>query len=708
MPLRPELYTLELADSGILDDMKLTGIVRREPGPQEVELEVIASGLNFKDVLRALGELKNSANRIGGEAAGIVTRVGSQVKGIKPGDAVISRDPAGGGFSSHLMARQKFISLKPEFLTFEEASTVSVSFLTAYYGLFELGRLKKGERVLIHAGTGGVGMAAVQLALEAGAEVFSTAGSPRKRALLQEMGVSHVLNSRTLEFADQIMELTAGKGVHLVLNALTGDFLKQSLLVLAQRGRFIELGKREILTPQQVRAINSTASYQAFDIADVLAGSPDGGKDMMEKIFRKFVRGTIRPLPVHVFGMHKANLAFRFMSQARHIGRITLSHRRALREKYLKNETPLRKDGAYVITGGMGGLGMEIASRMAAHPVGTIVLTGRRTPTADTLSRIETMRAAGANILVTQCDISVKKDCDRLFEQIDRLPHPLCGIIHAAGVLEDRTIAQQSWDRFAAVLAPKVQGSWNLHQATKDRLLDFFVLFSSVSSTIGNRGQSNYAAGNSFMNSLAHYRRALGLCANSICWGPWAEAGMAAAGDRPGEKMAQNGILGIRLQEGISAMFSIIQKDLVTPTVLDMNWDLFLDTIPEDLADTYFEKFKAGKTGAASSFAKTEAEEDIGIHLSVLQQIKDANPPERLPLVVALIRKMVGRVMGYEDASMVPPDVSLTRMGLDSLMVMDFRNQLKKRLSILLPFTLLAKQPTPEDIAVHILKEMKE
>ncbi len=709
LPRQQKPYTLETSASGVLDDMKLAEIERREPGPEEVEFEVIASGLNFKDVLRALGELKSTANRIGGEAAGIVTRVGSRVKEVKPGDAIISWDISGGSFSSHLIVQQRFIALKPKSLTFEEASTVPISFMSAYHGLVQLGKLKKGERVLIHAGTGGVGMSAVQLALAMGAEVFSTAGSDKKRAFLRDMGVHHVLNSRTLDFSAQIMEQTQGQGVHLVLNALTGEFLKQSLLVLAEHGRFIELGKREILTPEQVQSIHSTASYQAFDLTDVVGDSACGRKDILKEIFRQFAHGSVRPLPVHVFPIQEANQAFRFMSQARHCGRISLSHRRVLRERQLQSETPLRSDATYLITGGLGGLGMEIAAAMAAQGAGTIVLIGRRAPVGDTLARIEAMKAAGTDVVVMQCDISEQQGCDRLFEQIGRLPLPLRGIIHAAGVLQDRTIAQQDWDRFATALAPKVQGSWNLHLATRDMLLDFFVMFSSASSTMGNRGQSNYAAGNAFMNGLAHHRRALGLCANSICWGPWAEVGMAASGNQPGLKMSKDGIYGIKLQEGLSVLFSCLQKDLANPTILDMDWSRFLEVIPTSSADTYFEILKEGQSASVTTAIATESDDsdETGSRISPLQQIKAASPEEKPPLAIALIGKVAARVMGYEDVAMVPTDLSLNRMGLDSLMTMDFRNQLEKRLSIALPFGLLSEQPTLEDIAAHILNQIE-
>jgi acyl transferase domain-containing protein/acyl carrier protein len=708
MPLPRAEYTLEISGSGILDEMKWAGIDRRPPGPREVECEVVASGLNFKDVLRALGELKNTANRIGGEAAGVITRVGSQVEGFKPGDAVVSWDTAGGGFSSHLIAEQRFVVRKPDFLSFEQAATVPISCMTAYHGLIELAGLQKGERVLIHAGSGGVGMAAVQLALSLGAQVFSTAGSPRKRAFLAQLGAHHVLNSRTLDFSGQILELTQGQGVQVVLNSLTGDFLRQSLRVLADHGRFIELGKREILTAEQVHAVNPTISYQAFDLTDVAGTSPDGRRDLLENVFRLFADGAIRPAPVKVFPVQKANQAFRFMAQAHHIGRIALSHRRALRAARLTGDTPLRQDGAYLITGGLGGLGLELAAWMAAHPVGTVVLVGRREPSGEALAKIEALRAAGANILAVSGDVADKADCARLFAQIDRLPQPLRGIVHAAGVLRDRGIAQQGWDDFKTVLAPKVQGSWNMHLATQDRLLDFFVLFSSASCTIGNRGQSNYAAANSFMNSLALYRRSQGLCANSICWGPWAQVGMAASGSRPGLKMEQLGILGIKLTEGISVMNGIIQKDLAVPTVLDMNWNLFLENVPEASAGTYFKRFMPGGSGVPASPARPGEAAQSGSPFPPLQKIRQAAPQERAPLVMDLVRKVVARVMGYDDIAMVQTDVSLTRMGLDSLMAMDFRNQLEKRLSITLPFAFLTDNSSLEDIAGHILKEITD
>lgn len=702
-------YTLEIGGGG-LDDMRLVGQERREPGPGEVEIEIVASGLNFKDVLRSLGELKNTVNRIGGEASGVVTRVGPGVTGFRPGDAVLSRDMAGGGFSSHQTVPRRFLSHMPAGLDFEAAATLAIPFMTAWRGLFELGGLKKGERVLIHAGAGGVGLAAVQLALDAGAEVFATAGSQRKRAFLAGLAgldARHVFNSRTLDFAQDILAATGGQGVHLVLNALTGEHLARSLRLLSDHGRFIELGKREILTPEQVRALHPTAAYHAFDLTDVVGEAPDGRADMLELLLGKFASGALRPPPVRVFPIQQASRAFRFMSQALHIGRVALSHRRVMRERGLPDGAPLRRDGAYLITGGLGALGLELAAWLAAHPVGTVVLAGRRPPSAETEARLAALRESGAAVVCVRCDVSDAADCARLMERLDGLPHALRGVIHAAGVLDDRSIAQLDWERFAAVLRPKMQGAWNLHLATRRRMLDFFVLFSSASCTLGNRGQGNYAAGNSFMNALAEHRRAEGLCAGSICWGPFAEVGMAATGSQAGARMAQSGILGLRPADAVAVLASVVQQDIAVPTVVDMDWGLFLETLPGDLAATLFERLArpAPPPGTPGASAPARDAEEAGA-ASPLGRILAASEAERPALVLALIRKMVGRVMGYEDISLVPTDASLTRMGLDSLMAMDFRNQVEKRLSVALPFAFLAEHASLEDIAAHLLKEL--
>ncbi|WP_316979472.1 type I polyketide synthase [Shumkonia mesophila] len=697
-----EPYTLEIGGGG-LDDMRLVPQDRREPGPGEVEFEIVATGVNFKDVLRSLGELSDTANRVGGEAAGVVTRVGAGVDDLRPGDAVISRDMAGGGFSAYQTSQRRFLTRKPDFLTFEEAATISIAFMTARHGLFELGKLQKGERVLIHAGAGGVGLAAVQQALNAGAEVFATAGSRRKRDYLTRIGAHHVFNSRSLDFADEVRRLTGGRGVHVVLNSLTGEHLRRSLLLLVDGGRFLELGKREILSEEAVREIHPTARYQAFDLTDVVAGSADGRADMMAAILREMESGALFAPPVRVFPVERASDAFRFMSRALHIGRVALSHRAEIRGRGQSGEKRLRADGVYLITGGLGALGLEFAEWLAAGKVGGIVLTGRRAPSEEAAARIEAMRAGGTEVTAVRCDIADPDDVRRLMEGIDGSPLALRGVIHAAGILDDRTIARMDWERFTTVLRPKMLGAWNLHLATLDRPLDFFVVFSSAAATLGNRGQVNYAAGNAFMNALVDHRRSLGLSGTAVCWGPFADVGMAATGSEAGERMAKNGILGIKPADGVAVLAAILKRDIPVTTVADMDWGRFLETVPGDIASTLFSRLAVPKTAAAPERAPGAEEAGAG---SPAERIRAATPEERPAAVLTAIRRIVAKVMGHEDASAVPTDTSLMRLGLDSLMAMDFRNRVEKRLSVSVPFGFLAEQASLETIAADIVKEI--
>ena len=695
-----ETYTLEIG--GGLDDMRLVPQARREPGPDEVEFEIVASGVNFKDVLRSLGELGNTVNRIGGESAGVVTRVGPGVEDLRPGDAVISRDMAGGGFSAYQTSPRRFLTRKPGFLTFEEAATISISFMTAWYGLFELGKLRKGECVLIHAGAGGVGLAAVQLALNAGAEVFATAGSQRKRDYLTRIGVHHVLDSRSVAFSNEVRRLTNGQGVHIVLNSLTGEQLQHSLRLLVDGGRFLELGKREILSEETVRAIRPTVCYQAFDLTDVVSKAANGRSDILDAIVHDMERGILFVPPVKVFPVERASDAFRFMSRALHIGRVALTHRSEICERGLSEEGRLREDGTYLITGGLGALGLEFAEWLAAGKVGAIVLTGRHEASKEASDRIEAIRAGGTVVTTVPCDVADPDDVRRLMGVIDGQPNKLRGVIHAAGILDDRSIAQMDWERFKPVLRPKTLGTWNLHLATLDRSLDFFVVFSSAAASLGNPGQANYAAGNAFMNAVIDFRRSLGLRGTAVCWGPFADVGMAATGSKAGERMAKNGIIGIKPSDGVAVLATILKRDIPVTTVADMDWGLYLETLPADLAATLFSRMSRPKTIASTRTRETE-QPDVG---SLVERIRATSSEERPAAVLVVIREIIARIMGHEEASAVPTDTSLMRIGLDSLMAMEFRTRVEKRLSIPVPFGFLAEQASLETIAAHIAGEI--
>ncbi|MEO5342615.1 MAG: type I polyketide synthase [Gammaproteobacteria bacterium SHHR-1] len=704
-PSLPEEYALEIRERGSLDGLQFAPLKRRAPGPLEVEFEVVATGLNFRDILNLLGQYPGDPGRLGSEAAGVVTRVGEGVKDLAPGDAVICRS-MNGAFDSYITIQRRSLTRKPAQMSFEDAAAIPIAYMTAYHALVELARLQPGERILIHAGAGGVGLAAIQLAQWLGAEVFSSAGSPRKKALLRELGVEHVLHSRDSSFADEILRLTQGQGVHVVLNALTGEMLQQSLAVTATGGRFLEMGKREILTKAQVDAIKPGLSYIPFDLGDTMDSSPDCRDDLLQALFELFASGRLRPAARHVFPIEQAQQAFRFMSQAKNTGKLVLSHRSAIRKRRLKS-APVRPDSAYLITGGLGGLGLALADWLVDFKAGALVLTGRSRPSEQAEARMAQMRQKGTDVRYIQADVAKAADVERILEQLDAASRPLKGVIHAAGVLSDRMIAEQDWASFQQVLAPKVDGSWHLHQATQGRLLDFFVLFSSVASSLGAMGQSNYSAANAFMDSLAEYRHLRGLEALSICWGPWAEVGMATEQANRGERMKAQGLNGIGVQDGLSALATLLQGNSDVATVLDIDWERFIQGLPEGLAATFLSPLR-NKTSAPLNTAGASQAEEGSQRRRITDEIAAASPEQRPSLIQQFVRKAAVRVMGYEDMETVQLDARLIDIGFDSLMAVDIRNQLGKSFGLNLPVSLLFDHPTIEDISAFIQGQMQQ
>ena len=494
-------YELFTPQQGILDNISVRPKAPRSPELGEVAIAVRAIGLNFRDVLNALGMYPGAAGALGNECAAVVTAVGPGVSHVSVGDAVVAL--ADGTFASTITTRAEFVHLVPAGLSLVEAATLPIAFLTAYYGLHHLARIRPGDRVLIHAATGGVGLAAVQLAQQAGAVVFGTAGSLKKRALLRSLGVAHVMNSRTLDFANEILAITEGKGVDIVLNALADDFITKSFSVLADNGRFLEIGKRGIWTHEQVAAFNPTLSYYPYDLADVTRERPQMIGEMWQYLRPQFEHGELQPLPVQDFPISEAIKAFRFMSQARHVGKIVILPEEAA--------PMVRADATYLITGGLGGLGLALARGLVERGARHLVLVGRSGLTDRARVVLEELIAAGAEVITIQADVSEASDVQRVLTQIAANMPPLRGVIHGAGVLADGRLLDQTWEQFEAVMRPKILGAINLDKFTRGRPLDFFVCFSAGAALLGSPGQCNYSAANAFMDGLAHARRMEGL-----------------------------------------------------------------------------------------------------------------------------------------------------------------------------------------------------
>jgi acyl transferase domain-containing protein/NADPH:quinone reductase-like Zn-dependent oxidoreductase/NADP-dependent 3-hydroxy acid dehydrogenase YdfG len=692
---------LEVSQAGNLENLRWTSVECTAPGPGEVEIQVQATGLNFRDVLCTLGMYPGKIDALGGECAGVITRVGAGIEGLEAGDEVMA--VARGGFSTYVTVRADHVSSLPIGVSLAQAASIPAVFLTTFYGLHRLAHMKPGDRVLIHAAAGGVGLAAVQLAQQAGAEIFATAGSPAKRSHLRALGVTHVFDSRSLDFADEIMSRTGGRGVDIVLNSLAGEFIAKSVSTLAPSGRFLELGKRDILTSEQFGAARSDCEYYAFDLGEEAHRDPSLLPGMFKDLLAAFAKGELRPLPLTVFANERIVDAFRFMAQAKHIGKIVVT-KPALDAvtQISPMELCLRKEATYLITGGLGGLGLETARWMAGEGAGNIVVLGRHPPDPKTKAVLDELTRGGTRIAIEACDVSDELQLATSLDRISRSMPPLRGVVHAAGVLDDGVLEQQTWPRFAAVMAPKVRGAWNLHRLTLSADLDFFVMFSSAATFVGSPGQGNYAAANAFMDGLAHYRKAKGLPALSIDWGAWAETGMAARlAKKDAERWADRGLRPIQLDEGMAKLAEMLASSRAQIVAAPIDSSRIFSNADFGRPPSIVSEIIKPSRTAISTGGKTRPEED-----NVVRRLSAEPATRRFAILKAHIESAASRALGTTGGRSLDPRRPLHELGLDSLMSVELRNALASSLGHPLSATLLFDYPTIESLVHYLAKNV--
>ena len=698
-------FRLSLSSYGVLDNLTLVSTERRAPAAGEVEIQVKASGLNFRDVLNALGMLQSvleqmgfaSAREVpfGGECAGIVTAIGEGVDHLQVGDAVIAAQ-AVGSLQQFVFVNAQFVVLKPEAMSFAEAATVPTTFLTAYYGLVHCAGLKAGDCVLIHSAAGGVGQAAVQIAQSIGAEVFATA-SPPKWDFLRAMGLSHIANSRTLDFAEEILATTEGKGVDVVFNSLNGEFIDKSLEALASDGRFVEIGKIGIWTEEKMRAYRQDIAYFPFDLLEVSTENPQQIEQMLSTLMTQFKSGRLKALPRTVFPIESAPDAFRYMAQARHKGKVVLTL-----PNIAPNQPAIDSSAAYLVTGGLGSLGLEVAQWLSSQGAKTLLLLGRRSPSTESQEVIDRLERSGVAVKTIQADIAQLDNLKKVLSLYlsDRATSPLKGIFHLAGVLDDGLIANQTWESFESVMSPKLLGAWNLHQLTRSIDLDHFVCFSSITSVIGSSAQSNYAAANTFLDALAHHRRSWGLPALSLNWGAWGEVGMVARLDeRSRQRMTAQGVSPIPTQKGLQLMAEMMQQPRAQVSVASIDWARFLSTAGMQAGGAFSPLFEAVRPTKKLATKKPENAE-------VLQQLAQLPVGDRPAFLSTYLQAQLAKVMGFASPEAINPSEQFGDLGMDSLMAVEFSNRLQTNLSHPVPQTLAFDYPTISALATYLAKEI--
>ncbi|MET7361616.1 SDR family NAD(P)-dependent oxidoreductase [Streptomyces sp. NPDC005562] len=666
-----------------------------EPG--QVRISVRAAGMNFRDVLIALGMYPDKGTFAGSEGAGHVTEVGPGVIHLSVGDRVMGLFE--GAFAPSAVADARMVVPVPEGWSLQEAAAVPVVFLTAWYGLVDLGRLRAGESLLIHAGTGGVGMAATQIARHLGAEVYATAG-PAKHVVLDGMGIdaAHRASSRDLAFEETIRRATGGRGVDMVLNSLAGEFTDASLRLLAEGGRMVDMGKTDKRDPDQVAADHAGAWYRAFDL--VPHAGPDRIGEMLAELGELFASGVLSPLPVTSWPLGRAREAFRFMSQAKHTGKLVL-------------EIPpaLDPDGTVLITGGTGVLAAAVAEHMVTEwGVRHLLLAGRRGPEAPGSDElVARLGQLGAEVSVVAADVGDPEAVAELVGKTDPA-HPLTGVIHAAGVLDDAVVTAQTPAHLARVWAAKAAAADHLHEATRDVPLGLFVVFSSGAAALGSPGQANYAAANAYCDALVRCRRAEGLPGLSIGWGLWQTAsGMTGhLSDTDLARMKRTGFTPLTTEHGLTLLDAahahgrphLIAVDLDARAVAAQpaaSRPALLRTLAAGAVPDNRGGRSARRTAAAGAAASADG---------LAARLTGLTAAERRRLLLDLVRSNVAGVLGHTDHEAVRPDTSFKELGFDSLTAVELRNRLAAATGLKLPAALVFDYPESATLVEHLLERL--
>jgi acyl transferase domain-containing protein/NADPH:quinone reductase-like Zn-dependent oxidoreductase/acyl carrier protein len=699
---------LDITRQGALDRLAWQTVDLPPLAGDEVEIEVEASGLNFRDVMWALGLLPEEALEdgfagptLGMECCGRIIATGPKATRFKPGERVIAFAPA--CFSSHVTVSERGCAPAPEGTPADAAATIPVTFLTSWYALVELARLRAGERVLIHGGAGGVGLAAIQIARHLGATVIATAGSAEKRALLEMLGADHVLDSRSLAFSDEVLRLTGGEGIEVVLNSLSGEAMERSLEVLKPFGRFLELGKRDYYENSRLglRPFRRNLSYFGIDADQLLIHQPELAGRLLDTLMQLFANGTLTPLPYRVFEADAAVDAFRLMQQAGHIGKIVIRPPRIAKAGARAQEhiAPTRLSGLQVVAGGFGGFGAALVRRLADMGAQRIAVLSRRgKPDAETAGLFAELEERGVRVIACACDITDETALAATLETLRAEEGPVTGVFHTAMVINDALIANMQRHELEATLAPKIRGAQLLDKLTRGDPLRHFVLYSSATTFIGNPGQANYVAANGYLEGLAACRRAEGLPGLAVAWGAISDAGYLTrntdVGDLLARKLGRHALSADEALDGLARLMALSETEMGDPVTAyaRIDWkgarrDLALLSMP------YAERLGIG--------AGDEDGPGGGGAVDLAALVSGLDRAGAVEKIAALLAVEIGRILRIAENE-IDAARPLADIGMDSLMALELRMAAERQFGIDIPLMSLANGATLADMAGRI------
>lgn len=703
LPLRSMIVTAgddinfktTMPSPGVIDHLDLFECPNPDLAPDEVRVAIRAVGLNFRDIMAVTGLLPEEAEtepawqNLGLEFSGDILEVGAGVSGFVPGDRVM-------GMYKNCM--QRFLTLPVDGLIrmhddlrYDEAVTIPSAFATAHYALNQVGRLSEGEKVLIHVATGGVGLAAVQMAQAVGAEIFATAGSDAKRDLLRDLGVAHVMNSRSLDYADEIMAITGGKGVDVILNSLPGSHIDKGLDLLSPYGRFLEIGKRDVYADHAIgmKAMRRNLAFNVIDLAAMGNERPDLLARQMSAVMTEIAEGRLKPLPTTNFAVADAAEAFRYMSQAKHVGKVVITFDA---DSYVikgdrNKPVTFREDASYLVTGGTRGFSLALADWMSRQGAGKLLLGSRSGKAADEdQPTIEAMRARGTEVDEVVLDVTDPEAVQALVTRAaaDAMK-PLAGVLHGAAVIKDTLITMMTPELLEDVLRPKIIGGWALHQADRslDTPLEFIIGFSSVAQVIGSLGQSNYVAANSFLDALAEYRAQTGHHGGTIDWGVIADAGFVARDEQLANYLETAGMAGITTSEAEHGLGTLLQSDAPRFCYARGDWQQ-VGRANTALGRTA--RFKSLISGAGKD------DSDLAKRLALLSG--DALVTEIAGFVIEAVSDLLKVELTADDMNM-----PMSEAGLDSLSSFELKMKLETELGVSIMASHFLKGPTIAELS---------
>ncbi|MCX7124412.1 MAG: SDR family NAD(P)-dependent oxidoreductase, partial [Gammaproteobacteria bacterium] len=703
-------FRLDFSRPGPLKNLQWFPLEKSKLADDEVAVKPHASGLNFRDVMYSMGLIPDEAvedgflgQTLGMEFAGEVVAVGNKVTDFSKGDKVMGFAPA--SFSSYAITKAYAVTPLPSTWNYSAGASIPIAFFTAFYALMHLARIEPGERLLIHGAAGGVGIAAIQLAQHLGVEIYATAGSDEKRDFLALLGIKHIYNSRDLAFADQVMEQTKNEGIDVVLNCLAGEAINSNLSIMKPFGRFLELGKRDFYANSKIglRPFRNNVSYFGIDADQLIVKNPALSNKLFKEMFSLFDQGILSPLPYREFSAENIHDAFRYMQQSRHIGKIIVNFSAPPTSNFAlveNNKTlTLNSNATYLVTGGLNGFGFRTAEWLAEKGAKHLVLLGRSGVNCETIkSAIAALNDQGVSVHAKALDITDSEVLNNLLLEIKNEMPPLKGIFHAAAVYEDTIITNLTDEKMHNVLAPKLLGAWNLHQAaiTHQLSLDYFVVYSSVTTLLGNPGQANYVAANAFLENLVSMRRTMHLPGFYVAWGAIDDVGYLARNSDVKHILTSK--MGMPVLTSTQALASLEQ--------LLLEQHNHTGAIISDLNGKTLKRFAGA--GSAKFELLCSNNDDNDAHdderqMDIRQKIADGSLTEND--VVEMLKHEIGKIL-YIAPEKINIDESLLNMGMDSLMGVELANAIEQSFGVSIPILALSQDPTINKLAKRLVTQL--